>query len=319
MVLDTASNDAQLVLGHPVRSLTEGFQGIGRLKRLALSALTDLSRCFPIGSWPSRVRGSRLYLCLAHDLETRMRLEASDTAELAGSLSSALDLAPAVVISGGPSSVIQALRLASEEFDRRSIDCAIVVGVDSYLDQESVDWLIDQRRLKTLERPTGLMPGEAAGCLFIGPCASDRHEGLGCVATITEAAFQPCAATDPPHIGIAKALSVVLAQAMGETIHGETVSVIANLNGEDRLANAWGSYLAGTGVPTTLRSGRLITPLAQLGEIGAAFGAVAICIAAQALARRYAPSEDLLVAAIPFEGIAASCRVTAPPDSAIVA
>jgi 3-oxoacyl-[acyl-carrier-protein] synthase I len=309
---DTSSNEAHPVFGHPIRGLTDGFQGVGRLKRLALSALSDLRSQLPEGEWPRLLTQSRLYLCLANDLETRMQLDTSDMTEFVESLGSTLGMTPLTLLTSGPASVIEAIRLASEEFDRHSIERAIVIGVDSYLDQESVDWLVEQRRLKTLERPAALMPGEAGACLSIVPYTPGDHKELKLLATIDMADCQPCAATDPPHLGIAKALSELLIGTLTRPAGDRTLDVVVNLNGEQRLANAWGSSLLEIAMAVPQWGFRPVTPLAHLGEVGAAFGAVGICLAAHSFGRHYAKNAEVLVAAIPFEGKAGACRVIAP-------
>ena len=43
------------------------------------------------------------------------------------------------------------------------------MSVDSWLDTSSLNWLVDEGRLKSDESPVGLMPGEAASILLLEP------------------------------------------------------------------------------------------------------------------------------------------------------
>ena len=56
-----------------------------------------------------------------------------------------------------------------------SVDQCIQLGVDSLSDYESVEWLANQNRLKSPDQPNGIMPGQAATCLFWTRNRSDTN------------------------------------------------------------------------------------------------------------------------------------------------
>ena len=307
-VMDVASNEPGLVVGCPVRGLTNGFQGLGRLKRLGAAALRDLQREVPGSEGPEFWSDSQIYLCLGLDVEDRMQVEAQDLATLGQGFGDTIGARPPVVLTRGHAAVFEAIQLASEELQRRRIRRALVLAVDSLLDEESVDWLIQQQRLKTLESPVGLIPGEAAACLVIElPAASGAGTAplLDAVHTIApRPADQEGAASH-----VARSLSQALGALLASSSPGSPGDLILNLNGEERGATVWGAVLSYLAKEARNWRPRMIAPQIQLGDVGAAFGAVAVCLAVRSLSRHHARGDEVLLAAISPEGAAGFCRI----------
>lgn len=74
----------------------------------------------------------------------------------------------------GQSGCAKALVYAHRLITQRRARCCIVAGVDSYLQQETLDAYIDRRRLLTPSNSNGFLPGEA-GCAVLVAAAGDPH------------------------------------------------------------------------------------------------------------------------------------------------
>ncbi len=73
----------------------------------------------------------------------------------------------AFVTIAGHAGGMEALRAASADLAEGRTEIAIVLGVDSLLDDEILNWLQVCGRLKSDAAPAGLQPGEAAAAIML--------------------------------------------------------------------------------------------------------------------------------------------------------
>ncbi|PTL80674.1 hypothetical protein [Vitiosangium sp. GDMCC 1.1324] len=172
----------------------------------------------------------------------------------------------------------------------------MVLAVDSYLDPFTLEWLEQRRRLKTGERPVGLMPGEAGAALLVESRTSALRRGARVQASIRAIAtgqesrhlFQ-----DKPNTG--EALAAVAAACLDAGAPGAPFGgdIVLDLNGEEWRAREWGH--ARVRLAQHLEeSSRWVLPSVSVGDVGAASGAVGLCVAVRSLVRRYSRGRQVL-------------------------
>lgn len=296
------------VMGHPVSGLTDGFGPMGRWLRLAQASVEDLRATARLPP-PSDVRfwSQTGLLCVLPHLDPARYLEVQDFGpELM--MSSWLErLVRALGLTARPSSVhfvhaghagtALALQLAQQWLAVRQVERVLVLAVDSYLDETSLEWLLACRRLKTPDHPVGLMPGEAGSALLVESVASAHQRGAPVLATIAAVATgreagSPLAGHPLPGEALTHAIDEVLPDR--RSTEDRVGDLVCDLNGEPWRARAWGHAQVRLG-DRLGNTARLMLPCVALGDVGAASGAVGVCIAARAFARRYATGERALV------------------------
>ncbi len=314
-VMAPGSDDAQPVTGHPAAGYTDGFGGLGRLARLGAGALADLAASAWVADWT----GTGLILALPSGYYRRAaaRLEPGRAAEIEEDLNAqreALEqeLADKVVrlarvpipatrqrlIFGDQAGFVEALWTAVWALEQGKLTRCVVGGIDSYLEPDVLNALFALDILKTPDNPAGLVPGECAAFLLLETAASARARGapilaqLGGLARATESVDRT-AEKPAVGVGLATAAAVTLEQ-LGAGPLGPRF-VIGSLNGDVHRARDWG-YAA-----VRLQGRKLLAayedwhPALSFGDVGAATGPAAACLAARAFARGYAPAPAALV------------------------
>jgi 3-oxoacyl-[acyl-carrier-protein] synthase I len=171
----------------------------------------------------------------------------------------------------------------------RPAAAVLVGGVDSHLVPDTLEWWDSQHALHSEAMPWGFCPGEAAAF-----CVVTAETGPGLRVLSLGAAREPnpirtetvCAAE-----GLTVAWSQALARA--RCVEGGLTRILCDLDGEPYRAEEYGF--------TMLRQGRFVaedaafeTPARCWGNVGAAFGPLAVMLAGEAAARGYAPGPRTL-------------------------
>lgn len=195
-----------------------------------------------------------------------------------------------------------------DALQRGAADVVIVAAVDSYLDPIFLGWLNDQRRLKVPSLPAGIIPGEAASVLVLERRQDVERRGgtarlrIGSVALDSEAADPASRDLGRPDPA-ARAVSQAIASAGGpDDLH----RVIVDLNGERWRFLEW-ALVEGRCLDVLPRPWELWHPADCIGEVGAAFGPLAIGMAARAFARSYGARGALICAGTDRGERAAAC------------
>lgn len=187
----------------------------------------------------------------------------------------------------------------------------IVGGVDSFLEPEMLGILHRLNLLKSGDKPVGCVPGEAAAFVMLEcvDSAFARNAEIQAFVEACEVVRDGDKEFDKaPPSGVA--LNKAVRDACGETSLENIGLLIGSLNGTTWAAREWGSAL--TRLPETLRDSGLWLPALSFGETGAAFGALALGIAARAFVRNYACSGRVLVWASSGCGTKAALRLADP-------
>lgn len=295
------------LIAHPVEDYTEGFLLVGRWLRLASGALGDLLK---YGKLPDRRDSGfwrRTGLIAAIPFPEAESLSGNSTQDLA--LLKRAYVLPLVgladvpiqpehthLIWSGHVGAIEAVCHAQRMLEAGYLERVIVLAADSYLDESLLGGLLEQRRLKTPSVPCGLMPGEAAACFMVEPQWRLRARGVPAEAVIRAAttAQDVQFSLTGSHTGtvLAQVLETVLDLAGHTSLFAGDVHT--DLNGENWRA----SHVANAQIRLAHRfSSRIqirITAL-SLGDVGAASGAVSLCVACRSYRRGYALSDTSLI------------------------
>jgi 3-oxoacyl-[acyl-carrier-protein] synthase-1 len=322
---------AEVIIGHQASLLTRGFEGEARLVRLASGALVDLqAQCGQVDWGACR---HRFYLSLpeARRLRSGMELVADEdrrralleeesarqeverqaavpSADAVQSAFSDRILRMAAVQARWPAAVarpaasfcghaggVDAVRAALSDLTSGAIDMAIVLAVDSYLDQETLGWLSLCGRLKCDGVPAGIQPGEAGAAIALRRreyAAGSELASIGAVSVDHE---------ERALLSGAAAGGTALARVVGDCWDGAGGGVpwvITDHNGEVYRATDWAYALVRLRARFDAFADPIVWfPAAWYGETGAASALVAICTAVRAWERRYAPAPGAIIAA----------------------
>ncbi|OJH34182.1 TIGR02270 family protein [Cystobacter ferrugineus] len=349
-IVDEDSGEELPITGHAIPHLTQGFSGVGRLVRLGVAALADLVHQTGLTAGPrtglflNLPSGFLLAAAERHAREAAKR-EAAASGQEEGSGEAEVSeeeplfaevlrerysrtllprLLAQVALPGGVSQeelffgdapgFVTALRAAERALRSGAVERCIVGGIDSLVEPEWLDALERLRLLKTPNRPVGLMPGECAAFVLVEKANAAARRGAPVHAHIDAMA----AASEPahmfsgqPHLGVA--LTSVLAEVLGslEDQGRETGLVFADLDGTMQRAQDWGyAQVRLEGFP--LRDLPTWYPADAWGGVGAATGALAVCMASRSFARGHAPTSGVLAWLWGGAGERAALHVRAP-------
>ena len=344
-VVPENDNSPGLAIGHPATLLGGGFEGDARLVQLLVGAFRDLAQQLPGDILSSPRLG--LYLALPAGDRERQGLhlvaedvralylerlgrpsQVDDGARARRILDSALRMAnlPAVrsavegvhVSTAGHAGVIELYESARDDLDSGRLDLALVGGVDSLVGHATLRWLHSTRRLKSAESPAGLAPGEAAAFVALRRESLDGRQPDSSRArvdhVVTRSSKTDFWSGDPAD---GRTQFQILDALRGDsTRSAEAHWVIADQNGEVFRASDWGWTLVR--LRAAAAKGERVDvwyPPASFGDVGAASGALATCLAVEALERGYAPSSRAMLLTNSDSSARAGCLVSSTEAS----
>lgn len=244
---------------------------IGRLKALSIQALADL---FAQPASQSLTHGSHLALCAP---DAREWIDNAEIIQMLQDLAAHLSAAHGVDVDGlsfattGPVGCLTLMDDLRPKLDRGQ--SLIMVTVDSYNHRPRLRALTDAGALFSGQSPYGLIPGEAAAALLIGPATEDNAA---------------------PHRigGFALAQDQIAEDESGDSDYGAMAQACQNawLDGQtvDCLMTNWNNnrFRAAEISYTQLRTQNLqspefdvVHPALTFGDLGAAFPGVALALA----------------------------------------
>ena len=304
------------VIGHAARLYTRGFEGFGKLVRLAAGALADLLSSAPLqpAEWERTafclVVSSRYFETEAAGLAEATLEDAVAARQFSETVSTSLmsrvcDLNKLADIpenrflfaedqTGFCHALIEAQQLIADgRFDR-----CLLGGVDALTEATTMAAAHRFHALKTEQQPAGFQPGEAAAFVLLESVASAESRGLPVLGRVDAAAagvdsVGRCMAEPALGLGLAETIAACLAVLAEREC--DFTWMLGDLNGDAFRANDWG-YAVVRLMPAhpTIGDCAMTLPAESFGELGAAAGPVALCMAVRAFARDYAPSPAVL-------------------------
>jgi 3-oxoacyl-[acyl-carrier-protein] synthase-1 len=321
-LVDPDSGETEPAVGHAVW-LTDGFSGLGRLVRLGLAGLQDLIAYSGLREWEATglfVNLSSGFLMTEWDRAERAALEAEgEDAEgplpyemarrnqvyekwllptIAKLAELSIETENQFVLFGDQAGFVRIIETAIGAIQAGRFDRCIIGGIDSYVEADALDAAYALGLLKTPSMPAGFIPGEhAAFVLLEREDVARRRKGR------IEATIQaPAERSESQHrFSGEPAVGAALAGAVADTLKilgdggQHTGLLIGNLNGDPYRAYDWGCALVRLRAKFPWIDLPSWYPALPFGEIGAASGPAAICMAVRGFARGYAGTDQVLV------------------------
>ena len=307
-IIENAAFEEVPVTGCPICGVTDGHVGLGRWTKMAARAIQDLMVNAKLSEKDLTTSG--LFLGLPslerEGVDTRiadmLALRVGQWTKTEG-----LEDRTRVYIEGH-AGMAKALITALGELKANKVQHAIVGGVDSLVEPETLGFFYVKDRLKTEDNTDGFIPGEAAAFMILENMEHAQSRGADIMA-ILEA---PHNATEPVTIwsedpsegsGLSQAIRGTFEQLSDKGVH--TGLIINDLNGETYRAKEFGS--AATRVLRTMQTEwQLWHPAECIGDTGAASFAIAACVGARSLQKGYAKTENILVCGSSDDGLRGS-------------
>ncbi|ATB41513.1 hypothetical protein CYFUS_006979 [Cystobacter fuscus] len=306
---------AAVVTGHPLRGLVDGFTGLARLIKLGTLALEDLLRSAELsGGDTAFFRQTALLLCLSptrrddFDFQDELIAEQLPSRLLRhGGL--ALPVQNVSVLQAGHASGLLALQQASQFLQERRFQRTLVLGIDSLVDEDTLQWLASRRRLKTPEHPMGLMPGEAAAAVLLETGTEAARRNASLLGTLAAVGMGRTVGEARRGAESGRALTQAVRQAWpaGAPPVGD---IYGDVNGEHARALEWGFAQSVLRETHPLERTHLHAPAECLGDTGAASGLISVCAVLQGFARGYAHGDQALVWSSSDSGELAAARLS---------
>lgn len=199
----------------------------------------------------------------------------------------------------GHAGALAAIGDAAGRITRGELDLCLVVGVDSYLNKDTLKWLHDNKQLACEDVRTGFFPGEAAGCVGISSKAFLRNLRLPPLATV-------CGYHTATETKLIKTNAINLGEAMTTAVSGAVRNlrlpeqavdtVYCDINGERYRSEEWG--FVALKLPYACKDATAYElTTATWGDVGAASGPLFAAFAVAGWQRGYAPGPRALLVA----------------------
>jgi len=269
----------------------------GRMLEAATQSLRGLMQSFDAAH--DRGRPCHLLLGVAHPNRDGALYESPDDplpSALASELAPLFGAVGVEVFPQGNPSGMFALKAASEIIrrDRRSL--CVVGAVDSLLDEDLLERLEEEERLKSEgnDCPHGLSPGEAVGFIAVESSGvRSPHRPLAVVRGVAVGQEPSPYVSEEP--GVGEGLTEVCRQALldADTDAEDLDAVLIDFDGEHHRALEW-SQTEVRCLAVNSRTRALVHPAENYGSIGAASGLLMIAVVAAS--RRWLDGTNLVLA-----------------------
>ena len=147
------------------------------------------------------------------------------------------------ILTSGHAGALMAMQTAAARLASGQVEYALVVGADSYLDPNILDWLDEAGRLKSEKNQDGFIPGQGAAAVLLEthPHAVGRNALiLAAIAGYGQAQEEKTIDSELPSIGrgLCEAIQACCPQKQDQALPFEWV--VCDLNGESYRAREWG-------------------------------------------------------------------------------
>ncbi|MFY2561079.1 hypothetical protein ACN469_25985 [Corallococcus terminator] len=313
-LVDEEAQESLLLTGHPLQGYADGFHLVGRWLRLARGCVNDLREQSSVPDSRERrfwERTGLLAVLPSVDAEVLLS-EPEDVPEilredyllpLHRALGLPIPLEQLHLFASGHVGTAEALSRGLRGLAAGEVEQWLVVAVDSLLDPLLLGQLLEARRLKHDDQPTGLMPGEAGVCLLVERESGARGRGVAAPSLIAAVATNQVAAPDAHARDTGQALATCIRQVVEPLVSSEGPfegELYSDLTGEEWRAREWGGALVRLG--NRLDTSRLRLPCNSVGDVGAASGALGMCLVAESFAARQSWKGRALVLSSSIQG-----------------
>lgn len=208
---------------------------------------------------------------------------------------------------------VLALALGAQAIHEGHTRLALVGGVESYLQPDTLEWLDDREQLHSEKNLWGFRPGEAAS--FVLLCRLDLARSLG---------IQPLLELSAVGYGrernLIKTEDICLGDGLSEAFRMTSQSapravpadrILCDMNGERYRGIEYG-FAAIKNRELFRNAAQFETPADCWGDVGAASGPLYVCLAAESEARNHAKGPHTLIWASSEHGLRAAALLSRP-------
>lgn len=310
------------IIGHSLTGVTDGTVSVGRLVRMGSSALSDLLTYAKIEDNDFSKTGFFVSLSNGYYLdafEKKEREEMKDPGlekvpfetEIRKEMLKQFLIPKITSLCGitipkefqalyfsNEVGIIHAIKDVTVLLQEGKLDRCILGGIDSYVEENILEALLEFDVIKTNRNPVGFIPGEAAAFIMIERFdkAVARKANIEAIIDSHATAYETChRLSGEPSIGIA------LTTAITETFENlpdkgeETGLIIGNSNGSQFRANEWGNALTRLLYHYQIANIPEWYPALSFGEVGAAVGIISICMGVRGFVRKYTNTDNILI------------------------
>ena len=277
---DAAGNP---IVGAPTPLDLDEVAGVERLATMAGIALAE---CIGKKEAPP----APLLLCLPQPVDGSF-MPNGLLAIVCGESAGRIDVAASRVFAAGRTAFLDAIDEADRLLSTRAARAVYLGGVDSFVDRETLDRYVRAGRLQT-STTEGFVPGE--GAAFLRLAAAPDAETMALIAGVSRSVEANTRESGKPNSGAALAQAGRTAIAAAAT-SGAVVGAFIH----DAAGDRFGFREAATAItrlrPRAEPPPQVLTTAASAGELGAAFGPVALATAAIYLQRNVVVDPAVLV------------------------
>lgn len=310
----TPSFDLGLELaGYPVDGVTDGYQGVGRLMRLATMSIQDL---IEYEQRPPLHIARQLMSChLAFHLYRKGSEREVPSVSIADQFYQRLtarfgSMLPttATYHERGHVSGLLALNGAIEDLESERCTHALVIGVASCFDEDMLAPLIESRRVKTEDNPQGPILGEAAVCILLER-QRDGERRAGACARLAS----PVVMHEPASSAAGGVLGTVIneAHALLARQQGWVSVLVSDLNGEPSRSHDFGCSVPRLHADLRDTRVKIWVPAESFGDTNAASALIGVCAVSRGFARSYVHG-DAIVSSASDDGARGAIAVMRP-------
>jgi 3-oxoacyl-[acyl-carrier-protein] synthase-1 len=234
--------------------------------------------------------GRKLHVLLALPTarpDVQPELEGRTAAAVAAELRDIGTVGSITTLSQGHGGALLAVADGVRRLAQKTDDLFLIVGADSYLNADALEWLEQQQQLHQEGNPWGIIPGEAAGAVLLASSATAQALRLctwGDVRAIGVATEQNLIKTDQVCLG--HGLTQAIQDAVAGLPEGERIDrTICDMNGEPYRTDEYGYARVRTS-QSFVDPSNFITPVDCWGDVGAASGVLFVGLACMAAARQ---------------------------------
>jgi 3-oxoacyl-[acyl-carrier-protein] synthase-1 len=299
-LLDISELDTVSVLGYPITGLTDGFRGAGLLIRISQLVIDELiQKLHFINSDNNFFHETGFYVCLSKCRDENFDfydevLEQTFIQSICKNLNIRINETHQQFFFLGNVGVLTAAEKAAEIIGKKEVKRVIILAVDSLVGKADLEYFAQNNRLKTLNSPIGLIPGEAGAAILLEDETSACKRNapiLGYIDAINTGIEKNNLTSEQKNHGDG------LSNVLNKTLDGrDRISCIyGDLNGENWRAHEYGSALVKLTGKYNTENIKSYFPAECFGDTGAASGAISVCAAIQSFNRNYASNDEAVV------------------------
>jgi 3-oxoacyl-[acyl-carrier-protein] synthase-1 len=278
-------------------NLSPRVMGIARLREMASSAFQELVENLGAAHLPAGEREIDVLLGLPEPRPGFSAEQLTDVGRRVVEVGRALGLGLHIqTLCSGHASALEALGQAGTRLVTQPAALCIVGGADSYLHEDTIEWLIEREQLGGGAARTGFVPGEGAAFVAVankGALTRYHLQPLAMLSGVRTSRETKLIHTDAINLGEGLAQAIAGATRSLRPPEERIDDVYGDLNGERYRTEEWG--FAAMRTQHLLRSATCKTPVTEWGDVGAASGALFAVLAVQAHQHEYAKGPRALI------------------------